>query len=150
MATLAAQLGLEDAGYKPARYLTEAGYFLFGCGHVEEAASAFEGARLLAPQDPVPHTGLAEVFLAQGKPRKAERAATRACDTVSEASGAALAYAWLIRGDARMQLGQARQSVQAWRNAIHLDEHGPAGRLARGRLSDWNELQQARGADRSA
>ena len=135
MASLREHLTSEHVDREMTRFLTEAGYFLYIIGKLDDAETALTGASASDPKDPVPLVALAETLLANGKAAKAERAARDACDLAAAQDHDAMPFAWLIRGDCQMALKKRDRAADTWRHAADLDPGGPVATVASDRLS---------------
>lgn len=126
-------LELKTTNAEALRFLGESAYFWFYLGERDKARAIFEALVLLAPNDPVGHLGLAEVWLGQGKFREAERSAQQAA-RVANIARATLAFAHILRGHALLGLGRPKDAEKAFLQAQKLDPEGPQGQDAVVRL----------------
>ena len=119
--------------------LAEAAEQWLALGDLRRAALIYDGLTLLAPNDPTGYLGLAETYLAAGRPADAAQQARKAihawhCDRVTMARAYFLCFvAWRARG-ARTEAKRALEMVAQLDPdglARTLAEHnsgGPAGR----------------------
>ena len=115
-------------------FLGEAAYFWHYCGDQKRAAVIFDALTSLAPNDPAPHLGLAQVALAQADYRAALNNAAAAI-RARHCLGESLGLAFLYRGDALLGLRRLDDAAHAWRRARTLPGAGRAADLADDRLA---------------
>jgi tetratricopeptide (TPR) repeat protein len=125
----AALIGHAQDGNNILRFLGEAAYLWSYFGQLDKAAAIFQALITLAPNDPVGHQGLAEIYLSQGKYRQAEQQA----DLAARSSGAdrrSTAFAYKLRGRALLQLNRLRDAEKSLLRAAQIDPGGIEGRSA--------------------
>ena len=123
-------LGVADQGDRQLCFLGEAAYLWMYLQNNEKAAQVFDGLTLIAPNDPVGHLGLAEVYLRQGRHREAERAATKAARS-KNVSRRTMAYAYVVLGQAYAGQEKVKEAERAWERAIELDADADEAAVAR-------------------
>jgi tetratricopeptide (TPR) repeat protein len=125
----AAVMGPAESGNEVLQFLGEAAYFWSYRGQLDKAAAIFQALVALAPNDPVGHLGLAEVYLTQGKFREADREAETATRS-GTADRRTMAFAYKLRGRALMQLNRLKEAEKALLRAVQIDTAGAEGKSA--------------------
>lgn len=125
----AAVIGPAGSGNEVLRFLGEAAYLWSYRGQLDKAAAIFQALVALAPNDPVGHLGLSEVYLTQGKFREAEREAEAATRS-GTADRRTTAFAYKLRGRALMQLNRLKEAEKALLRAVQIDPGGAEGKSA--------------------
>ncbi|HEY7120131.1 MAG TPA: tetratricopeptide repeat protein [Tepidisphaeraceae bacterium] len=125
----AAVLGPAESGNSILQFLGEAAYLWSYRGQLDKSAAIFQALITLAPNDPVGHQGLAEIYLTQGKFREAEREAQTASRSTS-ADRRTTAFAYKLRGRALMQLNRLKEAEKALLRASEIDAGGAEGKSA--------------------
>jgi tetratricopeptide (TPR) repeat protein len=121
-------------------FLGEAGYLWMYLQDYDKAAQVFDGLALVAPNDPVGHLGLAEVYLRQGKYKQADKAASQAVRR-KNVSPQTMAYSHVILGQALAAQEKREEAIKVWEKAAELDPNANEAVMAR----SWIEAVRAVG-----
>ncbi len=118
---------------RPARLLTETGYFHLAAGDLDSASAAFGAAIVVAPEEPVPYLGLGEAALAREDADEALHRFQQALGLVEDDRVTA-ALVHLRLGDAHLARQDAAETRASWTRARHLGLGSDVEIVARHRL----------------
>lgn len=112
------------------RFLAEAAYFSIRMGDHSRAARILRGLRHVAPNDPLPLIGLAELDMRNGEWQSAADRLRQAAEQPNT-DRLALAYCNQLLGQCLLGMRDGRAAATAFNQAIALDGLGPVGQAVR-------------------
>ncbi len=139
MKLTATSLGDKDTATLVLRFLSEAAYLWSYRGQYDKAISIFKALTMLAPDAPVGHQGLAEVYITQQKFKEAEKEADLA-SKAKQSDRRTTAFAYKLRGRAQIQMNKLKDAEKSLLRAAEIDNGGEEGKAAEAFLETARQL----------